>query len=128
MLIGLWVAVIAFTAWNATGPDPYLDGLHDPQFERSYPWIYPVFALVIGGILIGLLMPWRSTHSFVGASLAFVICFSASLSLLFSIMHAHPVHGNLGLIFFVLALGLLFYSGFAFAVWRSQRKRADPSK
>ena len=125
ILIGLWVVLTALVAWDATGPDPYMERLSDISSPRTYPWAYPVTMFLLGGVLLALLRPWQATHSFVRAIAAFVLCVVLEIFLVVSAMHAHPVHGLLMVVILVLSLGLLFYSGFVFGALRANRKRGS---
>jgi len=119
VLAALWAALVGLTAWHATAPNPYLEGILDPAVAEQYPWEYPLLTAVVGGVLILLLRPWRATHSFFGAMIGFALCFVFSISAFVSLMHAPPVHTTVALSFFFLSLALLFYTGFAFAGWRA---------
>lgn len=80
-------------------------------------WKYAVWMFVYGLVAIGLLSFKKPLAAFVGATLAFALAAFSIVVLISGFRVFVPVHGSLTLVMFLCSLGLLFYSGYTFAVW-----------
>jgi len=121
VLLGL----IIFIAWSATEPNPYMIRPGTDPAPQSYPWGYPVWLLIFGIVVIGLSSLRAPRSRFVGAVVSFILGSLLSVELAMTSMHSPSVQGNLLYIMFFSSLGLLFYSGYTCAMWRSKSQASD---
>ena len=117
------VVLTAWIGWLAAAPDPYLVR-YEESFDEPYPWLYPVWTLVVGVGAVLFLSPLRPIWSFFGAVAAFGLTAASFVALVFSIMHSHPVHESLLMVMLFASGALLFLAGYRFALWRKAEDAA----
>lgn len=118
LLLIAFTGLTIFIAWGATEPNQYMIRPGTEPDPQPYPWPYPAWMAVFGVVTTALLSLKRSSARFFGALISFLFAAFLVVVLAMSLMHSPPVHEYLLVVMFISSLGLLFYLGYAFAVWR----------
>lgn len=124
-LLVLLVALTVFVAWKATEPNPFYAGRDMDSFVHPYPWFYLGWMIAFSSLIFGISFLKRPLIRFVGALVAFLLGAFLTTILIFTVMHAPPVHDEMLLVVFFISSALLFYSGYTCALWRSKRHDRD---
>ncbi|MDJ0916173.1 MAG: hypothetical protein QNJ05_00315 [Woeseiaceae bacterium] len=126
LLLVVLAGSVLFIGARATAPNAYLSTLGAEADPQAYPWQYPVWLIAFGLVAIGSMNLKRPLFRLVGVLVSFVFSACLVVLLAMTVMHSPPVHFDLLYLMFFASLGLLFYLGYVFAVWRHQAGDADP--
>jgi hypothetical protein len=124
-LLVVLMSLTLFIAWSATEPNQFLMRPGTEPAPQPYPWTYPAWMLFFGSVVIGLSSFKKPLARFVGAAISFLFGAFLVVILGMTVMHSPPVHDNLLYVLFFSSLGLLFFSGYACAIWRSKSHDKD---
>ncbi len=116
---------VLFIASRANEPNAYLSGVRGDGVPQPYPWQYPAWLVAFGLVTIGSVSLRKPLTRLIGVLISFVFSACLVVLLAMSVMHSPPVHFDLLYVMFFASLGLLFYLGYTFAVWRQQAGDAD---
>ncbi len=119
-LIVVLMSLTIFIAWSAMEPNQFLIQPGTEPDPQPYPWGYPAWMLFFSSLVIGASSFKNPLARFVGASISFLLGSFLVVTLGMTVMHSPPVHDNLLYVLFFSSLGLLFYSGYTCAIWRSK--------
>ncbi|MDJ0758341.1 MAG: hypothetical protein QNJ19_03040 [Woeseiaceae bacterium] len=120
LLLVALTGLVLFIAVSATEPNDYLSRQGSEAAPQPYPWQYPVWLVVFGIVTIGSMNLSKTFARLIGVLISFVFSACLVVLLAMTVMHSPPVHINLLYVFFLSSLGLLFYLGYTFAVWRQE--------
>lgn len=125
VLVGITVIATALVAWGAVSPLPYTGG-PDEILADPYPWEYPILSAAFGLVVTALLSFARPSFRFAGALISSAAGMFLVVRLLLTVMRSPQGHEMLFFVALGWTIGLLVYSGYTLALWRSTRVRALP--
>jgi xanthine/uracil permease len=81
--------------------------------------------VLFGTAVIGSVSFRKPLFRLVGVLVSFIFGGWLVVALAMTVMHSPPVHEDLLYVIFLSSLGLLFYLGYTFAIWRQQGSGHD---
>ncbi len=125
LLLIVLTGLTIFIAWSATEPNQYMIRPGTEPAPQPYPWNYPAWTVLFGITAIGSMSLKKPLARFFGVLLSFIFGAYLVVILAMTVMHSPPVHDDLLIVIFFSSLGLLFYLGYTFAIWRQQSLGGD---